>query len=118
MLFPFENSFGAGSVISLFEDARHRILSLMNNEISKPRDNKKPNHPIMKTIEIPVTQRGKFVGTGGVNLKRIQAKTDVQITPVEENKFSVFAPNQVALDEAEEMIKKLAEQPVSIRDND
>ena len=85
----------------------------MNAEIAKPREVKKSNHPIMKTIEIPVTQRSRFIGTGGVNLKRIQAKTDVQLTPIDETKFSIFAPNQTALDEAEEMIKKLAEKPVS-----
>ena len=36
----------------------------------------------------------------------------VTITPVDETKFTIFAPNQYALKEAEEMIKILLDQPV------
>lgn len=92
--------------------ARHKIIKLMNKEISKPRENKKSNQPIIKNFPVSITERSKLIGIGGINLKRIYAKTGVTINPVDETNFSLFAPNQNALKEAEDLIKTYMDQPV------
>ena len=79
----------------------------MNKEISKPRENNKANKPVIKNFEVQISQRSKFVGIGGINLKRIYSKTGVTITPIDETNFTLFAPNKNALEEAEELIKSL-----------
>lgn len=77
----------------------------MNDEIAKPIKAKRSNHPVIKNLTLSVDQRGKFIGAGGVNLKRINQKTGITITSNDDLNFTLFAPNQNALDEAEEMIK-------------
>lgn len=84
----------------------------MNKEVSKPRETKKSNQPIMKNYPVSIVQRSKLIGIGGSNLKRIYAKTGVTINPLDETNFSIFAPNQNALQDAEEMIKSYIDQPV------
>jgi hypothetical protein len=84
----------------------------MNKAISKPREDNKANKPIVKKFDVSAAQRSRFIGVGGINLKRIYSKTGVTISPIDETYFSLFAPNKDALDEAEEMMKSLLEQPV------
>lgn len=85
----------------------------MNKEISKPRESKKSNQPILKNHPVSIVQRSKLIGIGGMNLKKIYAKTGVTVTPIDEANFSIFAPNQNSLNEAEEMITKFIEQQVN-----
>jgi hypothetical protein len=47
----------------------------MNKEIKYPRNDKKINQPILKDLNISISQRSKFVGLGGYNLKKIYSKT-------------------------------------------
>jgi hypothetical protein len=47
----------------------------MNLTVCKPREVKKPNIPVMKSIQVPINQRGKLLGLNGINLKRIYSKT-------------------------------------------
>lgn len=59
--------------------------------------------------------RGKFLGAGGINIKRISGETGVQIHPEEEEgSWSLFAPSQEVLEEAEEMVNKLLVQQKQI----
>lgn len=84
----------------------------MNQTIPKPSSEEKPNKPVMKNLEVQVAQRAKFIGVGGINLKRIYNKCGVSIIPIDEGTFKIFAPNKTALDEADEMIKGFLDQPV------
>jgi len=88
-------------------DGRHVILNIMNECTSKPRLIKKENAPVSETLEVPSHKRAKFVGFGGYNLRRLTAETGVQLTQLDENRYSIFAPNQIALDEAREVIEQL-----------
>jgi hypothetical protein len=47
----------------------------MNKEITTPRTTKKANQPVIKNYPVPIEHRAKLLGVGGVNLKRIYAKT-------------------------------------------
>lgn len=59
--------------------AKSRIINIMNAVISSPANDKKENKPVLDTIEIPVHQRGKFLGIGGSNIKKILHETGVNV---------------------------------------
>lgn len=98
-------------------DAINRILDIMENsreDRNEPRTSKN-NWPVKESINIPAHKRGRFVGPGGSNLKRILAETGVQVTPESGTEasttWSLFAPNTEALSEAKEIIETvLAEE--------
>jgi polyribonucleotide nucleotidyltransferase len=47
----------------------------MTKTINEPRKMKKQNTPELETLIIPSHKRGRFLGIGGVNLKKILAQT-------------------------------------------
>ncbi|PBC33827.1 Polyribonucleotide nucleotidyltransferase 1 [Apis cerana cerana] len=97
--------------------AKNQIINIMNKVISSPTNNKKTNKPVLDTIEIPIHQRRKFLGIGGLNIKKIFDETGVNIYSINDTVFSIFAPNQNAMDEAKYIINKILEtqeEPVLI----
>ncbi|XP_037293955.1 polyribonucleotide nucleotidyltransferase 1, mitochondrial [Manduca sexta] len=81
-------------------DAKSKIIDIMNQCIDKPRQSHKDNMPVIEEIEVEVHKRSKLVGVGGANLKKLYVETGVQVTPIDETKYSIFAPSRAALDEA------------------
>lgn len=59
--------------------AKSRILHIMNSVISTPASNKEENKPMLDTIQVPIHQRGKFLGIGGSNIKKILYETGVHV---------------------------------------
>jgi len=47
----------------------------MNATLSLPRTDNKENRPIVEKLEIPVLKRSRFLGLGGMNLKKLMAET-------------------------------------------
>ena len=92
--------------------AKNQILNIMNSAISSPASNKKNNKPVLDTIEVPVHQRGKFLGIGGSNIKKILYETGVNIHSLDDTVFSIFAPNQNAMNEAKDMINEIIQKNV------
>lgn len=102
--------------------AKEKIITIMNGVIRQPREVKKKNHPILKTIYIPAHKKSKFIGLGGSNLKKLTAHIGVKITMLDETvegnfddkegrgNAVLFAPNKDALEEAEDFIQKLLER--------
>ncbi|CAF5189482.1 unnamed protein product, partial [Rotaria sp. Silwood1] len=74
------------------------------------KQNKIQNTPEIETLTIPSHKRGRFLGIGGLNLKKILAQTGVTILPIDEITYSIFAPNKDALNEAKQIIDKLLEE--------
>nr|CAD7442960.1 unnamed protein product [Timema bartmani] len=87
-------------------DAKSAIIDIMNDTISNPRKQHKENWPIIEKLDVPAHKRSKFIGPGGSNLRRLMVETGVQVSQLEDNIFSVFAPNNSAMDEAKEMIEE------------
>ncbi|CAL8113864.1 unnamed protein product [Orchesella dallaii] len=85
-------------------DGKNEILDIMRNTLAIPRSIKKPNWPVLNTLAVPPHKRAKFIGYGGRNIKRLVAETGVQVTQTDDNNWNVFAPNSVAMDEANELI--------------
>ncbi|KAJ8674271.1 hypothetical protein QAD02_005533 [Eretmocerus hayati] len=91
-------------------EAKSQILGIMSGVISVPRSAKKDNMPVTEALDIPVHQRGKLLGVGGLNIKKIFLQTGVHINSNDDEKFSLFAPNQEAMNEAKDMINQLIKQ--------
>ncbi|KZC06351.1 Polyribonucleotide nucleotidyltransferase 1, mitochondrial [Dufourea novaeangliae] len=87
--------------------AKNKIIGIMNGVISHPRQNKDHNKPVVENIEVPIYKRTKFLGLGGSNLKKIFIQTGVHIHSQDDNMYSIFAPNQDAMNEAKEIIDQL-----------
>ncbi|CAG5004092.1 unnamed protein product [Parnassius apollo] len=81
-------------------DAKSRIIDIMNQCIDKPRQGKKENMPVTEELEVEVHNRSKLLGVAGINLKRLYIETGVQVSPIDETKYSVFAPSSAAMEEA------------------
>ncbi|XP_022913782.2 polyribonucleotide nucleotidyltransferase 1, mitochondrial [Onthophagus taurus] len=88
-------------------EAKSRILDIMHSCIDKPRQKSKDNWPVSETLQIEPNKRGKLLGVGGVNLKKIFLETGVQINQVDDNSYEIFAPSQQAMNEAQEIINNL-----------
>ncbi|KAI5740576.1 hypothetical protein M8J76_005214 [Diaphorina citri] len=88
--------------------AKSDIINIMNETLAKPRSpGAKSNWPVVQSLDIPAHKRGKLIGHGGMNVKKILLQTGVQITVGEDEHLQMFAPNQAAYDEAKEMIESL-----------
>ena len=57
-------------------EANHHILDIMSQCIKTPRLSKEC-WPVSKQIQVPVHKRGKLLGPGGLNIKRITGDTDL-----------------------------------------
>ncbi|EFA06447.1 polyribonucleotide nucleotidyltransferase 1, mitochondrial isoform X1 [Tribolium castaneum] len=88
-------------------EAKQKILQIMHECIDKPRTVKKDNWPVSEKLKVEAHKRAKLVGVGGINLKKLLAETGVQVSAIDDTTFEIFAPNQSAMDEAQEYINKL-----------
>lgn len=59
--------------------ANQKIITIMNEVLSSPRKDHTEKMPMVEDIEIPVHQRGKFLGVGGINLKKLLIETGVYV---------------------------------------
>ncbi|XP_075059947.1 polyribonucleotide nucleotidyltransferase 1, mitochondrial [Mixophyes fleayi] len=87
--------------------AKKEILQIMNKTITKPREIRKGNSPVIESIKVPLSKRARFVGPGGYNLKKLQAETGVTVSPIDEEAFSIFAPTPSAMQEAREFLNEM-----------
>ncbi|XP_019641206.1 PREDICTED: polyribonucleotide nucleotidyltransferase 1, mitochondrial-like isoform X2 [Branchiostoma belcheri] len=87
--------------------AKSDIINIMNRTLAKPRNTRKEYGPVSEKLKVPMAKRAQFVGPGGYNIRNITAETGVSITQVDEETFSVFAPNTAAMNEAREQIDEL-----------
>lgn len=60
-------------------EAKSRIIDIMTETLSKPRDDKKDVWPVSEKLLIEAHKRAKFIGFAGANLKRLTAETGVQV---------------------------------------
>ncbi|XP_034238551.1 polyribonucleotide nucleotidyltransferase 1, mitochondrial isoform X2 [Thrips palmi] len=87
--------------------AKRNIINIMSQTISKPSVKDEDNMPILETFEVPLHKRNKLLGPAWINVKKLFLETGVQITHLEDTKFSAFAPNASAMQEAYEIVQKL-----------
>ena len=60
-------------------EPKQRILELMSETIGAPRGDK-DCWPVSTLIEVPPSRRGTLMGPGGINIKKLKAKTGVDVS--------------------------------------
>lgn len=60
--------------------ATMEIIKIMNKVIHTPQPIRKDKMPVVDNLEVPIYQRGKFLGVGGMNLKKILLETGVHVS--------------------------------------
>ncbi|CAL4204584.1 unnamed protein product [Meganyctiphanes norvegica] len=88
-------------------EAKSNILSIMQETIPCPREGRKETMPVVENIAVLPQKRTQLLGPGGLNIRRVQATTGVQITWQSDGSMSVFAPNASAMEEAKEAFADL-----------
>ena len=86
-----------------------QILDIMAEQgLAAPRTGK-TNLPVNETLAVPAHKRAKFLGPGGLHLKRLTSETGVQVTTSYDDLgvFRLFAPNAEAMAEARERIEEM-----------
>lgn len=91
-------------------DAKSKIMTIMNACIASPRKDRKESWPVTENFTIEPHQRGRIIGSGGSNIKKIYLQTGAQLTQKDENSFSIFAPSESAMLEVKEMIETLLKE--------
>lgn len=70
--------------------ARIQILEVMNQAISKPREELAPNAPRIHQLKIDVDKIGALIGPGGKNIRKIVEETGALIDITDDGKVSIF----------------------------
>lgn len=91
-------------------DAKSQIIDIMMKCMTGPRIHRKDSWPVSETLTIEPHLRSKIIGPGGVNVKKLYLQTGVELNSIDETNFEIFAPSQVAMNEAKEFIAKLKEK--------
>lgn len=60
-------------------EAKSHILDIMAKTLSAPRTDKKDIWPVSEKLQVEAHKRAKFVGIGGVNIKKLTAEAGVQV---------------------------------------
>lgn len=87
--------------------AKKHILEIMSKCLPATRKVSKECWPVTKEMKIDPNQRGRLLGAGAINLKRIFLETGAHITETEPGSFNIFAPSQMAMHETEEHIQEI-----------
>ena len=58
----------------------------------------------LAVFDVPMEKRGKLIGMGGHRIKAIAEETETVVESVDEEKMSIFAPSQEAMEEARERV--------------
>ncbi|OUC41678.1 putative polyribonucleotide nucleotidyltransferase, partial [Trichinella nativa] len=87
--------------------ANRNVQRKMAACLAKPRAAIKPNGPVEEQLPVPASKRSRLLGAGGLNLKRIEARTGVQISQLDDTVYSVFAPNKQAMQQARQSLDQL-----------
>lgn len=86
---------------------QRQILEIMSKCLPGTRRVPKDCWPVTKEMKVDQSQRGRLIGSGGINLKKIFIETGAHLTETDEGIFNIFAPSQAALKETEEVIKNI-----------
>jgi polyribonucleotide nucleotidyltransferase len=92
-------------------DGRLHILDVMNQTITKHRDDISPYAPKITQLTIPVDKIRDVIGPGGKMVRAIQEETGASIEIEDDGTVRVFATDAESADAAVERIKEVTAEP-------
>ena len=92
-------------------EGRLEILDVMNEALSAPRKDLSPNAPRMVSIEVPTSEIGTIIGSGGKTIRAIQETTGTTVNVEDDGTVKIASTTAEGADQAIEIIEGLTEQP-------
>jgi polyribonucleotide nucleotidyltransferase len=92
------------------KEGREKILDIMNEAISSPRDQLSPYAPRIVTIKINPEKIGAIIGPGGKNVRSIQEATNTTIAIDNDGSVQIASPNAEGLEQALLLVKGITEE--------
>jgi polyribonucleotide nucleotidyltransferase len=93
------------------KEGRMKILEIMNQAISEPRQSLSPYAPRLITMKIDTDQIGLVIGPGGKTIQGMQRLFGVEIVIDEDGTVNIASPNKENAQKCKEYIKKLTATP-------
>ena len=97
--------------LEMAKHARLKLLEIMAQTISKPREKLSVYAPKLTSIEIDPEFIGKLIGPGGKNIKALQEKTGTKIEIEEDGTVYISCVGGEGHMEARELIQAMTESP-------
>lgn len=69
----------------------------MNETLSRPREGRQENKPVLEKLDVPAAKRAKFVGIGGFNIKKVTAETGRIVETIVSILDHVLAKNSIII---------------------
>ncbi|XP_076057062.1 polyribonucleotide nucleotidyltransferase 1 [Oratosquilla oratoria] len=88
-------------------EAKGKIINIMNEVMSAPRQQEKECWPKVETVTVPANKRSRLIGPGGINLRRLESETGVQFSWQDQGSLTLFAPQKSSMDEVREALDEL-----------
>ncbi|HHS50279.1 MAG TPA: polyribonucleotide nucleotidyltransferase, partial [candidate division Zixibacteria bacterium] len=92
------------------KEGREKIIGIMDETLSTPRDQLSPYAPQIVTVKINPEKIGLLIGPGGKTVRSIQESTNTTIAIDNDGSVQIASPNAEGLEQALEMIKGLTEE--------
>lgn len=93
------------------KEGRMKILSIMNEAISKPRETVSPLAPSLITITIQTDQIGMLIGPGGKTVQGLQKLYGVEINIEDNGTVNIASANSESAKKCKDYIKLLTATP-------
>lgn len=63
-------------------EAKGTVLAIMSETLAQPREQNKEAMPALEKIIVPPNKRSRVMGPGGINIRKLQSETGVQVSPI------------------------------------
>ncbi len=92
-------------------EGRLHIMEIMNEALSTPRKDLSPNAPRIETIQIPTSEIGTIIGSGGKTIRAIQETTGTTVNVEDDGTVLIASTDAEGAEQAIEIIEGLTEKP-------
>ncbi len=93
------------------KDGRLHILNVMNQSISKPREDINENAPKILTMKVDEEKIGAIIGTGGKTIKGIALATGAEVNIADDGTVTIYGKNSTSAQKAKDLVKSIIEEP-------
>ncbi len=100
-----------GKALEKARAARLKILNIMNQTLSKPRDEMSPFAPRITTMKINVDYIGTIIGPGGKMIREITEKSGATVNIDDDGTILIASADPESSRLAQEMIEHLVQEP-------